>query len=102
MEIPSLRVIRHSKVSEEDWFQSRLDKLTLLDERRLKELYHIQVYHRRITRSFNKRVKDCGVQEGDLALKKIVEPIWDPEGNSNPIGAAPTLLRRSYLVVLPF
>ena len=48
LEIPSLRIILESKVSEEDWHQSHLNELSLLDERRLKTLYHIQRYHRRI------------------------------------------------------
>ena len=94
LEIPSLRIMLESKVSEEDWCQSRLDKLALLDERRLKSLYHILGYHRRIARSFNKKVKDCGVRKGDLALKEIIEPIWDPRGKFKPNWSGPYIVRK--------
>jgi len=83
-----------SEVSEEDWCQSRLDELTLLNERRLKALYHIRGYHQRIARSFNKRVKDRGVREGDLALKEIIEPIWDPRGKFKPNWSGPYIVKK--------
>ena len=40
MEIPSLRVILKSQVSELDWVKARYEELTLLDEKRLKAAYH--------------------------------------------------------------
>ena len=94
LEIPSLCVMLESKVSEEDWCQGHLDELALLDERRIKALYHIQGYHRRIARSFNKRVKDRGVREGDLALKEMIEPIWDPRGKFKPNWSGPYIVKK--------
>ena len=44
MGIHSLRTILESEILEVDWLQSRYDQLCMMDERRLKALYHIQSY----------------------------------------------------------
>ena len=56
----------------------------LFDERRLKELYHVQGYQRRIARAFNKKVKSRNLKEGDLVLKDNRAPIHDPRGKFRP------------------
>ena len=37
--------------------QSRYDQLCMLDEKRLKALYHIQGYQRRLRKAFDKKVE---------------------------------------------
>ncbi|KAL7196659.1 hypothetical protein ACSBR1_036637 [Camellia fascicularis] len=61
----------------------------LFDEKRLKALYHVQGYQRRIARAFNKKVKSRNLKEGDLVLKDNRAPIHDPGGKFRPnwIGA---------------
>ena len=49
----SLRIVLKSEISEEDWLQSRYDQLCMLDEKRLKALYHIQGYQRRLRKAFD-------------------------------------------------
>ena len=44
MGIRSLKTILESEINEADWLQSRYDQLCMLDEKRLKALYHIQGY----------------------------------------------------------
>ena len=44
MGIHSLRTILESEINEADLLQSRYDQLCMLDEKRLKALYHIQGY----------------------------------------------------------
>ena len=44
MGVRSLRTVLESEIFEEDWLQSRYDQLCMLDEKRLKALYHIQGY----------------------------------------------------------
>ena len=56
IEVLSLRVLVECQIAEADWQQSRFEELMLFDERRLKALYHVEGYQRRIARAFNKKV----------------------------------------------
>lgn len=69
VEVPSLRLLAECQITEVDWQQSRFEELMLFDERRLKALYHVQGYQRRIARAFNKKVKSRNSKEGDFVLK---------------------------------
>ena len=57
IEMGSLRVALEQQISEAERVQSRLDQLSLLDERRLRAADHIQAYQRKMAFSFKKRVK---------------------------------------------
>ena len=46
IEMGSLRVALEQQITEAEWFQSRLDQLNLLNERRLRAADHIQAYQR--------------------------------------------------------
>ena len=65
----------------------------LFDERRLKALYHVQGYQRRIVRAFNKKVKSRNVKEGDLVLKDNRAPIHDPKGKFRPNWTGPYIIK---------
>ena len=41
MGVCSLRTILESEIPEADWLQGKYDQLCMLDEKRLKALYHI-------------------------------------------------------------
>ena len=62
IEMGSLRVALEQQISEAEWVQSRLDQLSLLDERRLRVADHIQAYQRKMARAFKKRVKPKPLQ----------------------------------------
>ena len=57
MGIRSLRTILESEIPKVDWLQSRYDQLCMMDEKRLKALYHIQSYQRRLRKGFDKKVR---------------------------------------------
>lgn len=84
IEVPSLRIMVECQIAEADWQQSRFEELILFDERRLKALYHIQGYQRRIAKAFNKKVKFRNLKEGDMVLKDNRAPIHDPRGKFRP------------------
>ena len=69
--VHSLRTILESEIPEIDWLQSRYDQLCILDEKRLKALYHIQGYQRRLGKAFDKKVRIRDLKLGDLVLKEI-------------------------------
>ncbi|MBY3556045.1 transposase family protein, partial [Modestobacter lapidis] len=93
LEIPSLRVAMESQLAEVEWMKSRYEQLSLIDEKRLRALYHVQGYQRRIARAFNKRVKDRGLKKGDLVLKEIRMPIHDPRGKFKPSWVGPYIIK---------
>ena len=88
----SLRVTLEQQISKAEWVQSRLDQLSLLDERRLRAIDHIQAYQRKMARSFKKRVKPRSLQRGDLVLRVLRGLVTDPKGKFRPTGADLTLL----------
>ena len=47
------------------------------DEKRLKALYHIQGYQRRLRKAFDKNVRTKDLKLGDLVLKEIRASIQD-------------------------
>ena len=71
MGVHSLRIALESEIPEVDWLQSRYDQLCMLDEKRLKALYHIQGYQRRLRKAFDKKVRAKDLKLGDLVLKEI-------------------------------
>ena len=71
MGVRSLRTILESDFLKADWLQSRYDRLYMLDEKRLKVLYHIQGYQRRFRKAFDKKVRTRDLKLGDLVLKEI-------------------------------
>ena len=72
-----LRTVLESEIPEADWLQNRYDQLCMLDEKRLKALYHIQGYQRRLRKAFNKKVRTIDLKLGDLVLKEIRAPVQD-------------------------
>ena len=57
IEMGSLRVPLEQQISEAEWAQSPFDKLSMLDERRLRVVDHIQAYQRKMVRVVKKQVK---------------------------------------------
>ena len=47
VQIPSLRIMKDAGLSEDDWIQTRLDQLNLIDEKRLTSVCHGQMYQNR-------------------------------------------------------
>ena len=66
--MPSLRVALITKITSEDNDRLRLQELEALDEKRLQAQQHIKLYQARISKAFNKKVKQRVFQKGDLVL----------------------------------
>ena len=62
-------------------------------EKRLKALYHVQEYQRRIVWAFNKKVKSRNLKEGNLVLKELRAPVFDPKGKFKPNWAEPYVIK---------
>ena len=93
IETGSLTVALEQQISEAEWVQSRLDQLSLLDERRLRAIDNIQAYQRKMARSFKKRVKPRSLQRGDLVLRVLRGLVTDPKGKFRPNWSGPYIIR---------
>ena len=71
MGVRSISTVLESEIPKADWLQSKYNQLCMLDEKRLKALYHIQGYQRRLRKFFDKKVRTRDLKLGDLVLKEI-------------------------------
>ncbi|XP_075645543.1 uncharacterized protein LOC142616611 [Castanea sativa] len=96
MGVHSLRTVLESEIPEVDWLQSIYDQLCILDEKRLKALYHIQGYQRRLRKAFNKKVRTRDLKMGDLVLKEIRASNQDANGKFKQNWAGPYIIKQIY------
>ena len=90
VEIQSMRVLAEAELLEQEWASQRFKQLTLLDEKRMKSLHHMQIYQKRLVLAFNKKMCLTKIKEGDLVLKISRPRRWTREENSDPTGKDPT------------
>ena len=80
VEIPSLRVLREVELEEAEWVQARYKQLNLIKEKRMKAIFHGQLYQKRMMRAHDKKIQPRQFQEGELILKanslKSTRPSW--------------------------
>ena len=96
MGVHFLRTVLESEILEVDCLQSRYDQLCMMDEKRLKALYHIQGYQRRIRKAFDKKVRARDLKLGDLVLKKIRTPVQDTNRKFKQNWAGPYITKQIY------
>ena len=70
----SLHVALVTQMTDEDKYRLRLQELETLDEKRLQAQQRIELYQARISKAFNKKVKERIIQKGDLVL--AVRRLW--------------------------
>ncbi|WMV32067.1 hypothetical protein MTR67_025452 [Solanum verrucosum] len=71
-EIPSLRIIIEAKIEDTEWVKTRLEQLTLIDEKRLTAVCFSQLYQQKMARAYNKKVHPRHFEVGQLVLKRIL------------------------------
>ncbi|KAI5393925.1 hypothetical protein KIW84_060862 [Lathyrus oleraceus] len=96
VQIPSLRIMKEAGLDEDKWIQTRLDQINLIDEKRLAAVCHGQIYQKRMTQAFNKRVKRQVYQIGDLVVKRITLPQGDPRGKWTPTYEGPFVVKKVF------
>ncbi|XP_015081377.1 uncharacterized protein LOC107025005 [Solanum pennellii] len=55
VKIPSLRIIVEAEIEDIEWVKTRLERLALIDEKRLTAVCFGQLYQQRMARAYNKR-----------------------------------------------
>ena len=49
--------MKEACLGEDEWIQTRLDQLNLIDEKRLAAVFHGQMYQKSMIKEFNKEIK---------------------------------------------
>jgi len=70
VEIPSLRILSQTELSEAKWACARYEQLNMIDEKRMTAMCHGQLYQCHAKQAFNKKVRPRVFEKGDLVLKK--------------------------------
>ena len=83
-------------LSENDWIQTRLDQLNLIDEKRLTTICPGQTYQKRMIKEFNKKVRRQEYQVVDLEIKHIILPQGDPRGKWTPTYEGPFVVKNLF------
>ena len=76
--LPSLRVQLDQEVSESEHQELLLAQLELLDERRLKAAEHTQVYQKRLSKFYQKKVIERKFKIGNMVVKQKMIKLGDP------------------------
>ncbi|XP_070014544.1 uncharacterized protein [Nicotiana sylvestris] len=57
IEIPSLRTVAEAEIDDDEWVKTRLEQLSLIDEKRLTAVCHGKLYQQRMAREYKKKVR---------------------------------------------
>ena len=95
VQIPSLRIMKDAGLSEDDWIQTRLDQLNLIDEKRLTAICHGQTYQKRMIKAFNKS-QTTRISSRDLVIKRIILAQGDPRGKWTPTYKGPFVVKNIF------
>ncbi|XP_070008559.1 uncharacterized protein [Nicotiana sylvestris] len=60
VEIPSLQIVAEAQIDDDEWVKTRLEQLSLIDEKRLAAVCHGQLYQKRMARAYNKKAEAKG------------------------------------------
>ena len=96
VQIPLLRIMNEAGLGEDEWIQTRLDQLNLIDEKWLAAVCHGQTYQKWMIKAFNKKIEPRVYQVGDLVIKCIILPQDDPRGKWTPTYEGPFVIKRVF------
>ena len=88
--------MKEAGLNKDEWVQTRLDQLNLIDEKRLAAVCHGQMYQKRMIKDFNKKVRRQEYQVGDLVIKHIILPQSDPRGKWTPTYEGPFVIKNIF------
>ena len=96
VEVPSLRILAESSLKESEWAQACFDQLNLIEGKQLTAMSHGRLYQRRVKNDFDKKVRPCKFNKGDLVLKKISQDPKDSKGKWAPNYEGPFVVKKAF------
>ena len=76
--------------------QARYEQLNLIEEKRMKAIYHGQLYQKRMMRAHDKKIRPRQFQDGELVLKRIPQNRQDPRGKWSPNWEGPYVVKKAF------
>ncbi|XP_070017455.1 uncharacterized protein [Nicotiana sylvestris] len=61
VEIPSLWIVTEAEIDDNEWVKTRLEKLNLIDKKRLAAVCHGQLYQKIMATAYNKKVAGSAI-----------------------------------------
>ena len=98
IQIPSLRVALATEMTDDEQHILRLQELEALDDKRLQAQQQIELYHARISKAFNKKVRERIFKKGDLvlAVRRPMVTTHKKRGKFNPKWEGPFVIESVY------
>ena len=94
--LPSLRVQLDQELSKSEHQKALLIQLELLDEKKLKAAEHTQVYQKRLSKFYQKKVIERKFKIGDMVVKcKMIKP-GGPALKFQPNWEGPFVIKEAY------
>ncbi|XP_070040405.1 uncharacterized protein [Nicotiana tomentosiformis] len=94
VEIPFLRIVAEAEIDDDEWVKTRLEQLSLIDEKRLAAVCHGQLYQKRMARAYNKKVHPRKFEVGQLVLKRIIPHQAKAKGKFAPNWQGPFIVTK--------
>ncbi|XP_070023132.1 uncharacterized protein [Nicotiana sylvestris] len=94
VEIPSIRIIVEVEIKDKEWVKTRLEQLTMIDEKRMATVCHGQLYQKRMACAYNKKVWPKKFEVGQLVLRRILLHHEEAKGKFAPNWKGPYIIRR--------
>ncbi|XP_070036336.1 uncharacterized protein [Nicotiana tomentosiformis] len=89
-----LKKIIQIEIKDDEWIKARLEKLTMIDEKRMVAVCHGQLYQQRIARAYNKKVRPRKFEMGQLVLRRILPHNEEEKGKFAPNWKGPYIIRK--------
>ncbi|XP_070030367.1 uncharacterized protein [Nicotiana sylvestris] len=94
VEIPSLQIIVEDEIEDDEWVKTRLEQLTIIDEKWMATVCHGQLYQQRKAYAYNKKVQPRNFEMGKLVLRRILPYHEEAKGKFVPNCKGPYIVRR--------
>ncbi|XP_070010544.1 uncharacterized protein [Nicotiana sylvestris] len=83
-----------AEIDDDEWVKTRLEQLSLIDEKRLAVVCHGQLYQKRMARAYNKKVHPRKFEVGQQVLKRIIPHQVEAKGKFVPNLQGPFIVTR--------
>ncbi|XP_070008764.1 uncharacterized protein [Nicotiana sylvestris] len=94
VEISSLRIIVEAEIEDDEWVKTRLEQLTMIDEKRMVAVCHEQLYQERMARAYNKEVWPKNFEVGKLVKRRSLPHHEEAKGKYAPNWKGPYIVRK--------
>ncbi|XP_070029311.1 uncharacterized protein [Nicotiana sylvestris] len=94
VEIPSLQIFIEAEIEDNEWVKTRLEHLTLIDEKRMAAVCHGQFDQQTMASAYNKKVRPRNFEVGQVILRRILPHHKEVKGKFAPNWKGPYIIRK--------